>query len=90
MNRKLLFWGLALTGLALNALATPPVYEFATVSNSVTAGANLSAVANSGNVFVCVGANNSPVFSVNSNNFTAFAATNSGGGYLLVSNAWTR
>lgn len=66
-------------------------YEFAAVSNSVTAGVSLSAVtaATNGNVFVCVGAANSPVLSVNTNNFGAFAAGNFGGGYLLSSSAWT-
>ena len=90
MNCKLLIWGISLSLLALTAPgALIQNYEFAAVSNSVTAGANLSAVANNGNSFVCVGASDSPVLSVNTNNFAAFALNNNGGGYLLFSNAWT-
>lgn len=90
MNRKLLPWGIALALFVLNTSgARGQTYEFAAVSNSITAGANLNAVANNGNTFVCVGAVNSPVLAVNSNNFAAFAAGNAGGGYLLFSNAWT-
>lgn len=90
MNRKLLLWGISLSFLALHAPgALIQNYEFVAVSNSITAGANLSAVANNGNTFVCVGGTESPVLTVNTNNFAAFAASNSGGGYLLFSNAWT-
>jgi hypothetical protein len=89
MNRKSLFLGMAGLVVAWHAPASLPTYEFAAVSNSITAGANLSAVANNGNVFVCVGSANSAVLAVNTNNFTAFEASNSGGGYLLFSNAWT-
>jgi hypothetical protein len=91
MNRKLQFWGIALMVLALNLPgAHGQAYEFAVVSNSETAGLTFSAVANnSGNTFVCVGGTNSLVVAVNANNFGSFAATNSGGGYLLSSVAWT-
>ncbi|HEY1786866.1 MAG TPA: hypothetical protein VGJ73_01860, partial [Verrucomicrobiae bacterium] len=89
MNRKSLFWGIAMVVLAARAQAAFELYQFAVVSNSITAGANLNAVANNGNVFVCVGANNSPVLAINTNNFGAFVASNPGGGYLLFSNAWT-
>ncbi|MGH8024620.1 MAG: hypothetical protein ACRED1_13610, partial [Limisphaerales bacterium] len=90
MNRKSLFWEIALLVLTLSASAVSlPVYQFASVSNSVTAGASLDAVANNGNIFVCVGSQSAPVLSVNTNNFAAFAANNAGGGYLLFSNAWT-
>lgn len=90
MNRKLLLWGIAIGIFARHLSgAILPSYEFAAVSNSITAGANLSAVANNGNIFVCVGGNNSPVLAVTTNSFPAFAAGNFNGGYLLFSNAWT-
>ncbi len=90
MNRKLLPCGIAIAVFALNAIcARGQSYEFAVVSNSITAGASLGAAANNGNTFVCVGVANSPVLTVNTNNFANFAAGNFNGGYLLVSNAWT-
>lgn len=90
MNRKMLFLGGALFVLALESVGVQgQSLEFAVVSNSITAAVNLSAVANNGNVFVCVGSANSPVLSVNTNGFGAFASENGGGGYLLDSSAWT-
>ncbi|HTV42662.1 MAG TPA: hypothetical protein VMF08_19010 [Candidatus Sulfotelmatobacter sp.] len=91
MNRKLQLWGTLIVVFALQAIgAWGQSYEFAAVSSNVTAGVNLSAVAaaTNGNIFVCVGGPNSPVLSVNTNNFTAFANSNVGGGYLLATNAW--
>lgn len=91
MNRILLPWGIAVTVFGLNVAAVRgQSYEFAVVSNSVTAGINLNAVANNQNVFVCVGGQNSPVLSVNTNDFASFATNHFNGGYLLYSNAWTK
>src|SRR5579863_4805789 len=90
MNRNLFCLGFALIAFACPVVrGSLAPYEFATVSNSITGNENLSAVANNGNVFVCVGSSDSPVLAVNTNNFAAFAANNNGGGYLLVSSGWT-
>jgi hypothetical protein len=90
MNRKLLFWGLALMILAPRVFGLPVAsYEFATVSNSITGSANLDAVAVNSNTFVCAGAANAPVLAVNTNNFATFAGGNGPGGYLLTPAAWT-
>ena len=91
MNRKLSLWFIAIALFVLNAVgARGQSYEFAVFTNSVTAGINLSAVANNGNIFVCVGTTNSPILAANTNNFTSFATNNVGGGYLLNTSAWTR
>ncbi|HEV2320106.1 MAG TPA: hypothetical protein VGV18_10170, partial [Verrucomicrobiae bacterium] len=90
MNRKLLFWGLALMSLAPHGFGIPfASYEFATVSNSITGIANLNAVAVNGNTFVCAGAANAAVLAVNTNAYATYVGGNDPGGYLLTPGAWT-
>src|SRR5215472_196726 len=89
MNRKFLSWGIALSVFALNLTgARGQTYDFAVVSNSAAAGNNLSAVANNGTTFVCVGGTNSPTFAVTSNNFASVMTGPVDGGFLLKTNAW--
>ncbi len=83
MNRKLI-WGVAIMAWAFISLEAHGQYslqnfQFTNVPTTTTlTGANtLNAVANNGTNFVCVGANNSPIFDV----------TN---GYLLSSSAWSK
>lgn len=91
MNRKFLPWGIAIAVFLLNAGgARGQSYEFAVVSNSATAGANLDAVANNENMFVCVGGQNSPVLTANTNGFAAWTNDALDGGYLLYTNAWRK